>query len=187
MRFYLRVALILFVAGFVIGAVFANSLQATLGPMMTAIKTLAVGMKHDSIPAMAGTLFVHNLTTSLIMIAGGIVFGIVPVLFVLLNGALIGFVIAVTYHATHVSPFLLIIAGILPHGIFEIPAYLLASGIGIRIGVMLTQTIAGRNKQDSWKMLGKDTALSVVIVAGLLLIAAGIEAGVTPLLLKMVM
>ena len=186
MNQYLRLSLLIFVIGLVLGAVFAKPLQTALSPLMTDLKTLALGMKHETFGAMMMTLFLHNLRTSVFMMVGGILFGIFPALFVLVNGALVGYVIAITYQTTHVNPFLLFAAGILPHGIFEIPAYLLASAFGIRAGVMLIRTMGRHLEHDNWRKLGKDMVPTLVIVVVLLFVAANIETGITPLLLRMV-
>ena len=186
MNQYLRLSLLIFVIGLVLGAVFAKPLQTALSPLMTDLKTLALGMKHETFGAMMMTLFLHNLRTSVFMMVGGILFGIFPALFVLVNGALVGYVIAITYQTTHVNPFLLFAAGILPHGIFEIPAYLLASAFGIRAGVVLIRTMGRHLEHDNWRKLGKDMVPTLVIVVVLLFVAANIETGITPLLLRMV-
>ncbi len=186
MNQYLRISLLIFVIGLVLGAVFAKPLQTALSPLMTDLKTLALGMKHETFGAMMMTLFLHNLRTSVFMMVGGILFGIFPALFVLVNGALVGYVIAITYQTTHVNPFLLFAAGILPHGIFEIPAYLLASAFGIRAGVVLIRTMGRHLEHDNWRKLGKDMVPTLVIVVVLLFVAANIETGITPLLLRMV-
>ncbi len=186
MNKYLRVSLLIFVIGLVLGAVFAKPLQIALSPLMTDLKTLALGMKHETFATMMMTLFLHNLRTSVFMIVGGILFGILPAIFVLVNGALVGYVIAITYQTTHVNPFLLFVAGILPHGIFEIPAYLLASAFGIRAGVLLIRTMGRHFEHDNWRKLGKDAVPTLVIVVVLLFVAANIETGITPLLLRMV-
>lgn len=186
MNRYLRLSLVIFVVGLALGAIFARPLQTALSPLMTDLKTLATGMKHEAFSAMMMTLFLHNLRTSIFMLVGGILFGVLPALFVMVNGALVGFVLAITYHSTHVNPFLLFAAGILPHGIFEIPAYLLASAFGMRTGVLLFRSMGRNLGSDNWRKLGKDLLPTLLIVAVFLFIAANIETGITPVLLRMV-
>lgn len=186
MNRYMRLSLLIFVVGLALGAIFANPLQTALSPLMTDLKTLAIGMKHEAFGAMMMTLFLHNLRTSIFMMIGGILFGVLPALFVMVNGALVGYVLAITYHATHVNPFLLFAAGILPHGIFEIPAYLLASAFGMRAGVLLFRSMGKNLGSDNWRLLGKDVLPTLLIIVVFLFIAANIETGITPVLLRMV-
>ncbi len=180
---YLRGSLLVFVLGMVLGAVFAIPLQAALNPLIGDLKTLASGMKNDSFAAMMLTLFWHNLRTSVAMMIGGILFGVLPIIFVLANGALVGYILVITYQTTHLNPFLLFAAGILPHGIFEIPAYLLASAFGMRVGLLIFRSLGHRQGEGSWRRLGKDLLPTLVIVTILLFIAANIETGITPVLL----
>ncbi len=186
MNRYLRFSLLIFVIGLALGAIFARPLQTALSPLMTDLKTLASGMKHEAFGAMMMTLFLHNLRTSVFMILGGILFGVLPALFVMVNGGLVGYVLAITYQATHVNPFLLFAAGILPHGIFEIPAYLLASAFGMRAGVLVFRSMGRNLGEDNWRKLGKDVLPTLLIVVLFLFIAANIETGITPTLLGMV-
>jgi uncharacterized membrane protein SpoIIM required for sporulation len=82
------------------------------------------------------------------------------------------------------SPLTLTVTGLLPHGIFEIPALILASAAMLRIGVVLVTPQMGRSLGEVMLELLADWAkVAVGVVIPLLLIAAVIETYVTPLLL----
>jgi stage II sporulation protein M len=125
----------------------------------------------------AKEIFLQNSLACLLALVGGIVFGISSTLIVFLNGFIIGFVIMVLLTIPG-SPFRnleYIILGLVPHGIFEIPAFLLASALGLRLGTeWLRQESAGHR----WQVV-KQNALRVVssmpVLAIMLLIAAFIE------------
>ncbi len=185
-RSYFIVALILFLIGAWLGGAQASSLSAVLTPMMHGLKQEAVTLKHESVLATALALFYNNLRVSLIMMAGGLVLGILPFLVVIANGALVGYVLATLTAKIHISLWLAILTGILPHGIFEIPAYLLASAYGMRIGATEFRAIARAGKPGMWAYLRKDLWTIVLIVAVLLLVAAFIESSITPVLLRLV-
>jgi uncharacterized membrane protein SpoIIM required for sporulation len=82
------------------------------------------------------------------------------------------------------SPVTLAVFGLLPHGIFEIPALILASAAMLRVGVVLVTPQIGRSMGEVMlEQLADWTKIAVGLVLPLLLIAALVETYVTPLLL----
>ncbi|MCY0893668.1 MAG: stage II sporulation protein M [Acidibacillus sp.] len=183
-RRYGKLSFLFFLVGSILGAVFAHPLQHVLLPFVRDIRKVGVSMRGESLIEVAFTIFSHNLTTSLTMLIGGIVFGIIPLVSVMINGALVGFVLTVLTQTTHVNPILLFFTGIFPHGIFEIPAYLLASGFGLELGFTLFRSLWHRKETRSeWVQLRTDFGPSILWIIIFLAIAACIEAGITPHLL----
>ena len=130
-------------------------------------------------------LFQNNIRANIIIMIGGLLFSIFSVLGIIMNGLIIGF----TY--TLVTPIQFIV-GILPHGIFELPATILSlvgAFIITKLEINLLNALFKKrlkeeiNKSDK---LVKDIVLTFIIILVLLIIAAIIEAGVTPVLLSMV-
>lgn len=74
-------------------------------------------------------LALNNMGAALLIAGTGLLFSIPTIIMLLFNGLMIGFIIALSA-AVHSFPTLL--AGMLPHGILEIPALLLAGAIGLR-------------------------------------------------------
>ncbi len=187
LRRYGGVSLLFFVVGALLGAVFASQLQHILLPFVKDIRHIGLTIKREPLWEEAFTIFTHNLGASLLMMVGGLLLGIIPLASVTLNGALIGYVLVVLTRTTHANPFLLFAAGILPHGLFEVSAYLLASGFGMEVGVTVVRSITRRpGTREQWRTLGQDAGKTVLWVALLLFVAAWIETGVTPRLLAMV-
>src|SRR3989338_613983 len=84
---------------------------------------------------MALKIFINNITAALLMIFGGIALGAIPILSVLLNGFIIGYVIAESFFTFPMHVFktgYFIFATIVPHGLFEIPAVLFSATLGLR-------------------------------------------------------
>jgi uncharacterized membrane protein SpoIIM required for sporulation len=82
------------------------------------------------------------------------------------------------------SPVTLVVYGLLPHGIFEVPALILASAAMLRIGVVLVTPQVGRSMGEVVLELLADWAKIVIgLVLPMLLVAALVETYVTPLLL----
>jgi stage II sporulation protein M len=86
---------------------------------------------------LASQIFLQNITVALMAWLGGILLGILPMLIVLVNGVILGYVITFVIRAsTSVGhDVLFLIAGLLPHGILELPAFLLASVLGLSLGL----------------------------------------------------
>jgi stage II sporulation protein M len=129
----------------------------------------------------------HNLqAVGIILLLGLFSFGVLGVLVFLLNTSVIGIVLALE-GALGISPVKLAIFGILPHGIFEIPALILSSAAVLYIGIALvtprSQLTLGEvliNAIADWAKIG------IGLVLPLLTIAAVLETWVTPVLLQSV-
>ncbi len=136
----------------------------------------------------ASNLFWHNLQAELIISALGIFsFGVLGILVYIGNFSLIGGVLGVT-KMVGLSPALIFAAGILPHGIFELPSVILASGATLYMGVRLVTPIPGRSIGEVFITSIADVLKVLLAVClPLLLIAALVEAGITPLILLRVL
>lgn len=124
-------------------------------------------------------IFLNNAMKAFLVILLGFFFGIVPIFFVFTNAELIGVVIAV-FGAR--EGFVKVALSLLPHGIFEIPAILIASGYGLWLGVRFYRKLRYKEpwKDAFWFSMRK----YFTIVFPLLLLAAFIEAYVTTLLIR---
>jgi uncharacterized membrane protein SpoIIM required for sporulation len=80
-----------------------------------------------------------------------------------------------------VNPLVFLAAFILPHGILEIPAAIIAGGAILRLGTSIIAPPPGRTLGDSWLLAFADWAKAAVgLVIPLLIGAAILEAFVTP-------
>ncbi len=188
LRRYGGLSFLFFVVGAILGAVLAHPLQHLLLPFVRDIRKVGVSLRGESFVQVAFTIFTHNLMTSLMMLIGGLLLGIIPLVSVMINGALVGYVLTVLTASTHVNPILLFFTGIFPHGIFEIPAYLLASGFGLELGFTVFRSLWRRKAVSSeWTRLRNDLGPTILWVIVLLAVAASVEAGITPHLLAWAM
>jgi uncharacterized membrane protein SpoIIM required for sporulation/ABC-type transport system involved in multi-copper enzyme maturation permease subunit len=127
----------------------------------------------------------HNLQAIVVMLLAGLFsFGVLGVLVYLLNMSIIGAVLALI-GAIGGSPLNVAIYGILPHGIFEIPALILASAGVLYIGIIL---VTPRPQRTLGEVLIEAIAdwmkIGLGLVLPMLTIAAFIETWVTPALLS---
>ncbi len=132
-------------------------------------------------------IFWHNVRAILfISILGMLSFGVLGAMFYLMNMALIGGVLGAI--GRFYSPWLILGVGILPHGLFEIPALMLTGACVLYAGALLItpqpERPLGEILIEAWADWAKVT---VGLVLPLLLIAAIIEATFTPWLLTFVL
>ena len=133
-------------------------------------------------------IFTNNLRATFIVFLGGMVsFSVIGVLAFLLNVGLVGGVLGI-FKLMGYSPVLLFIAGLLPHGMFEIPALMIASAVVLRIGAVLVTPQLGKSMgQMALELLADWAKIFIGLVVPLLAIAAVIEAYITPTILASVL
>jgi uncharacterized membrane protein SpoIIM required for sporulation/ABC-type transport system involved in multi-copper enzyme maturation permease subunit len=133
----------------------------------------------------APSLFLHNLQATLLMAFFGMFsFGVLGVILYLVNTSIIGGLLGLFKLLNDVPVSILVVAGILPHGIFEIPALILSCAAVLHIGLVLVTPQAGRTVGEVLIEALADWARVVIgLVIPLLLAAAVIEAMFTPQLL----
>lgn len=131
-------------------------------------------------------LFYNNVrATVMFLLAGLISFGTLGLTFYMVNFVLVGGVLGAA-EVVGFSPLLTFAVGILPHGIFELTAVILATAAMLKVGAQLVST-------DTDKSLGETVILSLAdwfrvfigLVVPLLAIAAVIEIYLTPILIKL--
>jgi stage II sporulation protein M len=127
-------------------------------------------------------IFLKNLLASAMAMLLGLGLGLIPLMVVTSNGFLLGIV---GYEAVQKAGFLFLAAGILPHGIFELPCVLVSIAIGFRLGYLLALTLA-KEKVD----LSGESKIAIHFllrwIAPLLLLAAAIETFITPIAISVV-
>ncbi len=155
-------------------------LDSKFGPMTRSMAQL-------SISGMAGLVFWNNLKATGLLIAGGVAFGILPMIMIFVNGLLVGMVSGdVVRQGFGLFPFILV--GILPHGLFEIPAYIIGGTLGIRLGFNILGYERGRQHGQGLKVILVDTFVVVVMVLiPLLAVGSLVEVSVTRQLVEWVM
>jgi stage II sporulation protein M len=125
-------------------------------------------------------IFLNNYLSTLLTVLLGLLFCIGPVLFLIINGFTIGNLIS--FASSKVSIYKVGLA-IIPHGIFEIPAVLIAASYGLWWGVKNYRKF---RYKDSFR---DDFSLPIKrytnIVIPLLFIGAFVEAYITPFIIRL--
>ena len=120
----------------------------------------------------------------LILCYGLLPFLFLPALALFSNGALIG--IMLSYYQQHGLSVLLALAAIVPHGIFELPALVIAGAAGLCLCHALTRKILHSPQAPSLLQTAENVLrLLLLTLFPLVLIAAIIETYITPALLSL--
>lgn len=134
----------------------------------------------------APVLFFHNARTTVLFLLMGLVsFGTLGLALFMVNFAVVGGLLGGA-ELVGFSPLLTFAAGILPHGIFELTAIILATAAMLRVGALLVAP-------NTEKSLGETFLLSIAdwfrvfigLVVPLLAVAAVVEIYLTPVLIKL--
>ncbi len=132
-------------------------------------------------------IFYNNLLVGLLSLGAGVTI-FLTLLVLLSNGAMLGIVFSLAGHIVPLqnNGWLTIIVGVVPHGIFEIPAILFAAALGLIIGLKLWLGRRYCAEYTRLEVIKRALILFVVIVVPFLFIAAAIETFVTPTLVDVV-
>lgn len=115
---------------------------------------------------------------------GFLPFLFLPVLSAASNAAVIGAMAA--YYRLHEIPMAVFFAGIIPHGIFEIPALVLAVTLGFLLCRNLARIILHSNRAVPMvDLLANILRTMLFLIFPLLLIAAAIECYITPAVMSL--
>lgn len=127
-------------------------------------------------PLLALAIFINNALKTLLAIVLGVLCGIVPATFILVNGVAIGFVLRLSVHSKGLFNSLL---AVIPHGVFELPGITLGVAIGLRVGVCVLKRFFSRPGTTIANELRRGLQLFGVVIVPLLLVGALIEAFLT--------
>lgn len=131
-------------------------------------------------------LFLNNVFASALSIGLGLVpFLFLPAFSILSNTMLIGAVLGIGTASGIVPMVKMVAVGLMPHGVFELPALFLSMAMGLYLCRLLTLKILGKAREE--KILENLNALAkifVLTVLPLLAAAAAIECFVTPNLMR---
>ncbi|MEM2214800.1 MAG: stage II sporulation protein M [Candidatus Nezhaarchaeales archaeon] len=125
-------------------------------------------------------ILVNNFIKTFLFMLLGILFAIPTVLFALINGVILG---ALGFFVAEEKGVLFLLTGLLPHGVFEIPALLISCALGIGIGMSVVRRIHRKDVSIGSVVISCIKAYFKIVMP-LLVLAAFIEVYVTPLLLQ---
>lgn len=183
---YFIAASLVFVAGVVLGYGYSDRFDVILQSQIEALRELArtIQSKDHSMLWLFGFIFLNNALKSIFIVFAGVFFGLLPIGFLLINGMVVGYLADIQANAGELGLFF---KGILPHGVIEIPAVIVACAYGMKLGSIvgkgLLRMLSSRGREAFTADMSKFIRLSVPLIVLLvvsLLIAAIIESTITP-------
>lgn len=154
-RNYIYFVSILFLLGAVFGFIFKESLVG-LDPML---KELVDKIKDLNLLGLIWYIFQNNILSAFFALVFGVFFGLLPLFNAGFNGVVLGYVFSRAAEVGGIG----VVWKILPHGIFELPAVMIAVGLGLKLGLGFFVNFFEYNKENRFR-----------IFVGLLSIFAGI-------------
>ncbi|WP_438349004.1 stage II sporulation protein M [Paenibacillus sp. FA6] len=177
---------LLFVIGILIGWVGTDSIAQFINQQIDGIRVISQGLSESDNPQWSFFVFIflNNSIKGVMIIFLGIFLGILPIIFLMVNGMVLGYLV---HHLSlqGESMFEVIVKGLLPHGIIEIPAIIIACAFGLRLGTMvwISMGVGSKEKRanvgQQWRSFFKRVGPISMWIVILLLVAAIIESTLT--------
>lgn len=185
----LRIFLVVAVAFIGLSAAFTFYYASNADAAEPIIKNFAGTVKRltnsDGSLSVVG-IFMNNLyVCGISLVIGAMPFLFLPALLLISNTIVIGSILGYYYSVTKGSLLKLVIYGMLPHGIFELPAIFLSLTLGIYLCKRITDKLLSRDKERKLMPAVNTCAKTfVLVIIPLLIIAALVEAYVTPQIME---
>ncbi len=177
---WIIVAIALFVVGLVIGLFPPSVLSGLISAEIDALVRLG-----GSITPFTGSAFIFIFAKNAIALLASFILSpilcLLPIFSLVSNGLLLSFVAETIAHQKSI---MFVLAGILPHGIFEITALIMGQAAALSLGVAVMQAVFKKAKRKQLLPNLKQNLKYLLIALALLLPAAAIETYITPLLLR---
>jgi len=181
-------ALVIMVGGLLVGA-WANRVYALPPGVLTFAHVKDVETIYEAVAKTGiigsltpGNIFFHNVRS---LIGGALMaifsMGVLAILLLAAPVAVIFYIVMQVGGTTDVNPWLFLAVFILPHGILELPAAIIATAQAMRMGdIILMPPEKGGGVTGIVRELGHFVKILVALVLPLLFAAAWIEARITP-------
>lgn len=125
-------------------------------------------------------ILINNSVKAFLVVISGFLFGLIPLIFLAINGLILGFISYIVSQSEGIG---LVLAGILPHGTLEIPAVILAISYGFWLGYKFYRML--RYKEIFKKHLIYSIKFFFKIIFPLLFLAAIVETFITPIIINL--
>ncbi|MNJ45685.1 hypothetical protein D3C77_407920 [compost metagenome] len=161
-------------------------MRSLLEPQIDSLRTVRGALEASPVPELSFFLFIfiNNTVKSLLIMGFGALFGLMPIVFLVMNGLVLGYLVT-TAAAQGTSLFDLIVKGLLPHGIIEIPAIVIAAAFGLQFGYLILKSLGELGARErhqrtvKWGEFFRSMGRAAIWLTVALLIAAVIESTIT--------
>ncbi len=183
-RLWVFIAGGLFVIGLVIGLAISATMPANIvGPLYKELSALEeLGTILSPFQATTAVfIFLKNASVLLLSFIFSPILCLLPILVLALNGLLLSFISTIVAQKESLG---FLLAGLLPHGIFEIPALIIGEAAALSFGAMTILALIAKDKRKLLPMKLKQNLKYLLLAFALLVPAAIIETFVTPLFIQ---
>lgn len=185
------IAIILFIIGILLGTINSEVIDNMIQPSIAQLQSISSGLSTSGNPEWSffKFIFINNVTKSLAVMALGCFAGLVPAFFLVMNGMMMGYIVAIAA-ASGQDWVHMIVRGILPHGIIELPVIIIAAAYGLQFGYLVLRGIgemggaSRENRTVNWREYFQKAIRGAVWIVLLLGLAAIIESTLTFHLVK---
>ena len=177
-RWWIIVAIVLFGIGIVLGLAAPAGISRLLSEELATLEKLGGVLAPFKLSTMI-FIFIKNVVALLVSFALSPIFCLVPILTLAVNGWLVALVSTMVVKEESLG---FVLAGLLPHGIIELPALFIGEAAALSFGAMAVVALFKKEKRNLLLPSLKQNLKYLSIALALFLPAAIIEAYVTPLL-----
>jgi stage II sporulation protein M len=180
LRPYLIASIIFFAIGGAIGAAVATRYPGLADQFGDSVAGFLKSFRNLPKPQLAAAIFLNNSVKTLAAILLGLAVGIVPALFLIVNGVVLGVVFVLSSYSRGIWPSLL---SIVPHGILELSAVFLGTATGLLLGNVVLKRILRKSDAQLRPALSRALRFYAIVILPMLLVAAMIEAFITTVII----
>ncbi|HEY1373814.1 MAG TPA: stage II sporulation protein M [Candidatus Binatia bacterium] len=173
---YLLASVVLLLAGAVVGVAMAERAPDISSMRREALSEFVSLFRGLPAPLLALAIFLNNAVKTLVVIVAGVFAGILPLVFLLINGYVLGIVFHATVHTEGLWAFVVAVA---PHGVLELPAVLLGTSIGLMMGAAAIRKFIRKQNIELSSQLARGMRFFATVIVPLLVVSALIEAFIT--------
>ncbi len=180
-KWWLFIAVFLFGIGLGLGLVSPTDITALLYQDVAALEKFAHFLAPLPRSSVLVIIFLKNVSAVLISFVLSPILCLVPIMALSINGWLVGLVSTTVIREKSVG---YLLAGLLPHGIFELPALIMGEAVALSFGAAVILALF-KKKRGNLVLSNLIQNLRYLVVALILFLpAAIIETYVTPLFLR---
>jgi stage II sporulation protein M len=178
-RWWIVIAVALFGAGLAFGLADPANIGSLLSQELISLEGLG-GILSPFTFTMFIFIFIKNVVTLLFSFIFSPLLAIVPVATLFFNGWILGLVSALVAHQQSLG---YVLAGLLPHGIIELPALFIGEAAALSFGIVSVIALFRKEKRGLFLPSLRQSLRYLTLAVILMLPAAAIETYLTPLLL----
>lgn len=177
---WIFIAVCLFGIGMAFGLAMPAAIANLLAEDLTALRQLSAILGPFKVST-AIFIFLKNVSALLLSFIFSPIFCLLPILALIGNGWLLSFISVAVVQEESLG---LLLAGLLPHGIFELPALIMGEAAALSFGALAVTALVSRKRRNLLLPGLKQNLRYLMVACILLLPAAIIETYITPLFMS---